>query len=59
MQPRLSRNAALQQGFTPSYDFASLSSTGTDGTSHTQSDDGSSLPEFGDALDATTFEQVC
>lgn len=31
---------------------------GTDGTSHTQSDDGSSMPEFGDALDATTFEQV-
>lgn len=59
MRPQLNRNAASHQNYTNSNDLASLSSSmDTDGTSHTQSEDGASLPEFGDHLDATTFEQV-
>lgn len=50
-RPALSRNAASH---------ASIGSGGTDSTTYLQSDDGSGgVPEFGDTIDSTTFEQVC
>jgi hypothetical protein len=66
MRPRLDRNAASLPSYllpttittttlpdTPSY------SIGTDGTSQTQSEDGhGNLADFGDVIDAATFEQV-
>lgn len=49
-RPALNRNVASH---------TSVGSGGTDGSTYLQSDDGSGgTPDFGDTIDATTFEQV-